>query len=158
MSSHGCELRSACACVMIISLWQGICVFFLSVCVYKCTAGTLKPAGAAVKRGPTRRADNPTRGDIVDNPGVHRILTGPNLAPLGELVRRFKHLHQEGVDGRVTNQFKEEQVLQALQTNGAQCWEPQKELCKPRWQWEGWEGQQSEKSSINHVNWKQARK
>lgn len=53
-------------------------------------------------------------GCRVGNPGVHQILTGPNLAPLGELVRRLEHLHQEGVDGRVTNQFKEEQVLQAL--------------------------------------------
>lgn len=46
-------------------------------------------------------------------------------------MRRLEHLHQEGVDGRVSDQFKEEQVLQALQTDGAQCWEPQEELRKP---------------------------
>lgn len=28
-------------------------------------------------------------GGRVGNPGVHWILTGSNLAPLGELVRRF---------------------------------------------------------------------
>lgn len=68
----------------------------------------------------------------VGNPGVHWILTGTKLAPpLGELVRRLQHLHQEGVNGRITNQFKEEQVLQALQTDGAQCREPEEELCKP---------------------------
>ncbi|KAF3834200.1 hypothetical protein F7725_025404 [Dissostichus mawsoni] len=63
--------------------------------------------------------------------------TGPNLAPLGELVRRLQHLHQEGVDRRVADQFKEEQVLQALQTNGAQCREPEEELRKPARQREG---------------------
>lgn len=51
--------------------------------------------------------------------------------PLGELVRSFKHLHQEGVDGRVADQFEEEQVLQALQADGAQCWKPEEELCEP---------------------------
>lgn len=54
--------------------------------------------------------------------------------PLGELVRSFKHLHQEGVDGRVADQFEEEQVLQALQADGAQCWKPEEELCEPE-QW-----------------------
>lgn len=46
-------------------------------------------------------------------------------------MRRFKHLHQEGVDGRVTDQFEEEQVLQALEADGAQCWQPEEELGKP---------------------------
>lgn len=57
---------------------------------------------------------------------------GDMLAPLGELVRGLQHLHQEGVNGCVPNQFEEEEVLQAFQTDGAQRWEPQEELCKPR--------------------------
>lgn len=57
---------------------------------------------------------------------------GDRLAPLGELVRGLQHLHQEGVNGCVPNQFEEEEVLQAFQTDGAQRWEPQEELCKPR--------------------------
>jgi len=59
------------------------------------------------------------------------MLTDLKVTPLGELVRSLQHLHQEGVNGRVTNQFEEEQMLQALQTDGAQCWESQEELCKP---------------------------
>lgn len=46
-------------------------------------------------------------------------------------MRRFKHLHQEGVDGRVADQFEEEQVLQALEANGAQSWKPEEELGEP---------------------------
>lgn len=57
---------------------------------------------------------------------------GDMPAPLGELVRGLQHLHQEGVNGCVPNQFEEEQVLQAFQADGAQRWEPQEELCKPR--------------------------
>ena len=63
------------------------------------------------------RSDDPTRGSMPVILVCIKILTGPNLAPLGELVWRLEHLHQEGVNGRVANQFKEEQVLQALQTN-----------------------------------------
>lgn len=60
------------------------------------------------------------------------LTTVPLRRPLlGELVRRFKHLHQEGVDGRVADQFEEEQVLQALQADGAQCWKPEEELGEP---------------------------
>ena len=52
-------------------------------------------------------------------------------------MRRLQHLHQEGVDRRVADQLKEEQVLQALQTNGAQRREPEEELRKPARQREG---------------------
>ena len=78
---------------------------------------------------PTARGGGETRGRVC--PSAVRP-EGDTLAPLGELVRGLQHLHQEGVNGRVTNQFEEEQVLQALQTNGAQRREPQQELCKPR--------------------------
>lgn len=61
-------------------------------------------------------------GSCVSNPGVRRIPTGPKMDILGELMRCLKHLHQEGVNGRVANQFKEEKVLQTLETDGAQCW------------------------------------
>lgn len=75
------------------------------------------------------RANDPTPGDV--SVILPCILTRVQLVPLGELMRRFQHFHQEGVDGRVPNQFEEEQVLQALQTNGAQCWEPKEELREP---------------------------
>lgn len=71
---------------------------------------------------------------------MRRILTGLYAAPLSQLVRRLQHLHQEGVDGRVADQFKEEQMLQALQTDGAQCWESEEELSKPGWSRNGSDG------------------
>ena len=43
----------------------------------------------------------------------------------------LQHLHEEGVDGGVTNQLEEEQMLQALQTNGTQCRQTEEELGKP---------------------------
>ncbi|TNN57127.1 hypothetical protein EYF80_032712 [Liparis tanakae] len=49
----------------------------------------------------------------------------------GELVGGLQHLHQEGVNGRVSDELEEEQVLQALQTNGAQRRQPEEELSKP---------------------------
>ena len=51
--------------------------------------------------------------------------------PLGQLVGSLQHLHQEGVDGCVTNQLEEEQVFQTLQANGAQRWQSEEELGKP---------------------------
>jgi len=50
---------------------------------------------------------------------------------LRQLMGRFKHFHQERVDGRVTYQLEEEQMLQALQANRTQCWQPEEELGKP---------------------------
>lgn len=35
-------------------------------------------------------------------------------------MRGLQHLHEEGVDGRVANQLEEEQVLEALEADGAQ--------------------------------------
>lgn len=37
-------------------------------------------------------------------------------------MRRFEHLHEEGVDGRVTDELEEEQVLQTLEADGAERW------------------------------------
>lgn len=42
--------------------------------------------------------------------------------PLCHLMRGLQHLHEEGVDGRVTDQLEEEQVLEALEADGAQRW------------------------------------
>lgn len=64
-------------------------------------------------------------------PGEREDGAGPGQASLSELVGSLQHLHQEGVDGGVTNQLKEEQVLQTLQTNGAQRWQSEEELSKP---------------------------
>lgn len=43
----------------------------------------------------------------------------------------FKHFHEESVDRCVTDQLKEEQVLQALQADGPQRRQPQEELGEP---------------------------
>lgn len=40
--------------------------------------------------------------------------------PLCHLMRGLQHLHEEGVDGRVADQLEEEQVLEALEADGAQ--------------------------------------
>lgn len=79
---------------------------------------------------PEATSQRPNVGRPVWAPDVRP--EGDRLAPLGELVRGLQHLHQEGVNGCVPNQFEEEEVLQAFQTDGAQRWEPQEELCKPR--------------------------
>lgn len=74
----------------------------------KCEVRTSATEGAE----PVERLEEGRPGDA--DP---RCASGPQCPlspPLGELVRRFKHLHQEGVDGRVADQFEEEQVLQAL--------------------------------------------
>lgn len=47
------------------------------------------------------------------------------------MMGSFKHFHEESVDRRVTDQLKEEQVLQALQADGSQGWQPQEELGEP---------------------------
>lgn len=43
----------------------------------------------------------------------------------------LKHLHEEGVDGSVADQLVEEQVLQTLETDGAESGETQQELGEP---------------------------
>lgn len=43
----------------------------------------------------------------------------------------FKHFHEESVDRCVTDQLKEEQVLQAFQADGSQGRQPQEELGEP---------------------------
>lgn len=47
------------------------------------------------------------------------------------MVGSFKHFHEESVNRRVADQLEEEQVLQALQADGAQCWKSQEQLSKP---------------------------
>lgn len=49
----------------------------------------------------------------------------------GDLQRGLQHLHEEGVDGCVPDELEEEQVLQALQADGAQGWEAEQQLGKP---------------------------
>lgn len=46
------------------------------------------------------------------------------------MVGSFKHFHEESVNRRVTNQLEEEEVLQALQADGSQCWKSKEELSK----------------------------
>lgn len=63
-------------------------------------------------------------------PGLRRA-AGPAQRPLSHLVWRFQHLHQEGVDGGVSDQLEEEEVLQALQADRPQGGQAQQQLGKP---------------------------
>lgn len=47
-----------------------------------------------------------------------------------DLVRRFKHFHEERVYGRISDQLEEEEVLQTLEADGAQCRQTQQQLGK----------------------------
>lgn len=46
-------------------------------------------------------------------------------------MRRFQHLHEESVYRCVSDKFEEEQVLQALQSYGAQSGQTEEQLGKP---------------------------
>lgn len=46
-------------------------------------------------------------------------------------MRGLQHLHEEGVDGRVPDELEEEEVLQALEADGAQGGQAQQQLGEP---------------------------
>jgi len=46
-------------------------------------------------------------------------------------ARGLQHLHQECVDGRVSDQLEEEEVFKALEANGAQGGQAKQQLGKP---------------------------
>lgn len=46
-------------------------------------------------------------------------------------MRGLQHLHEEGVNGRVPDELEEEQVLQALEPDGAQCGQAEQQLGEP---------------------------
>ena len=48
-----------------------------------------------------------------------------------DLMWCLQHLHQESVDRRVANQLEEEQMLQALEADGAQGGQAEQQLGKP---------------------------
>lgn len=48
-----------------------------------------------------------------------------------DLMRRLQHLHEEGVDGRVSDQLEEEQMLQTLEADGSQGGQAEQQLSKP---------------------------
>ena len=50
---------------------------------------------------------------------------------LSHLVRGLQHLHEEGVDGRVPDELEEEEVLQALEADGAKGGQAQQQLGEP---------------------------
>ena len=52
-------------------------------------------------------------------------------AGLSHLVWSFQHLHEEGVDGRVPDEFEEKKVFQALEADGAQSRKAQQQLGEP---------------------------
>lgn len=47
------------------------------------------------------------------------------------LMRRFQHFHEEGVDGGIADQFEEEEMLQTLQSDGAQGGQTEQQFGKP---------------------------
>ena len=53
------------------------------------------------------------------------------LRGLGRWV--FQHLHEEGVDGGVSDELEEEEVLQALEADGAQRRQAEQQLGKAAW-------------------------
>lgn len=48
-----------------------------------------------------------------------------------DLMWSLKHLHQEGVDRRIPDQLEEEQMLQALEADGAQGGQAEQQFGKP---------------------------
>lgn len=83
----------------------------------------------------------------------HLNLTTVRGSYLRQMMGSFKHFHEESVDRCVTDQLKEEQVLQALQADGPQRRQPQEELGEPvrgggqkggqgRWALDGWRSKQ----------------
>lgn len=64
------------------------------------------------------------------------------------MVGSFKHFHEESVNRRVADQLEEEQVLQALQADGAQCWKSEEELSEPE------SGQERRENSLGAVRLK----
>lgn len=65
------------------------------------------------------------------NPGANQIYAGRLRSRLRQLMWSLQHLHKEGVNRGITNQFKKEQVLQTLQANGSQRWQSEEKLGKP---------------------------
>lgn len=43
----------------------------------------------------------------------------------------LQHLHKEGVNGCVSDELEKEQVLQALEPDGAQCGQAKQQLGEP---------------------------
>lgn len=66
---------------------------------------------------------------ITDNVGVYTGGRGGLVSC--DLMRRLQHLHQESVDRRVADQLEEEQMLQALEADGAQGGQAEQQLGKP---------------------------
>lgn len=54
-----------------------------------------------------------------------------HVSYLRQLMRSFKHFHEESVDGCVTNELEEEEMLQALQADGSKRRQPEEQLGKP---------------------------
>lgn len=101
----------------------------------KSEAGGLTPIPFWCLRGPPRPLARPKTSSI-NQRGMH-ICGGPSIQTrrvgggLGHLVGRLQHLHEEGVYGRVPDELEEEQVLQALEADGAQGRQAQQQLGEP---------------------------
>lgn len=67
---------------------------------------------------------------LADGAGVYTGGKGAVLVSC-DLMRRLQHLHQEGVDGRVADELEEEEMLQALEADGAQSGQAQQQLGEP---------------------------
>ena len=92
--------------------------------VWKTRRAACSTGSAAAGHAPRARRATP--------PGpAGRGRGGPGTAGLSHLVRGLQHLHEEGVDGRVPDELEEEEVLQALEANGAQSGQAQQQLGEP---------------------------
>lgn len=68
-----------------------------------------------------------------------------------KLVRSLQHLHQERLNGRVSDQFEEKKVLQTLKPNGAQRRQPEEELSKSNWGKKKGDEVEKKKSAISSL-------
>lgn len=90
------------------------------------TIGTLHPKGP---HGPAERAGTGLElSSCVQARAQVRRTSGRGL---GGLMWGLQHLHKEGVNGCVPDELEKEQVLQALEPDGAQCGQAKQQLGEP---------------------------
>lgn len=68
---------------------------------------------------------------FADVAGICTREGGPALLMSCDLMWSLQHLHEESVDGRVSDQLEEEQMLQTLEADGSQGGQAEQQLGKP---------------------------
>lgn len=92
------------------------------------TIGTLHPQRST--RASRKSRDRAGAEQLCPGRAQIRCTSGRGL---GGLMWGLQHLHKEGVNGCVPDELEEEQVLQALEPDGAQCGQAQQQLGEPAW-------------------------